>query len=137
MKGRQKSAAEVILPVGQYLFQIESVKDSQTKERIPKANLVLVVCGGDQDGERINHSVTFFPPGHKYGWITDQFLAAIGEQKDGETNEFVYDTETWPERKFMAGIEHGEYNGQAQNKLRSIKPAQKEELIEGLDKVPF
>ena len=124
MKGKHQSSQEEVLELGEYTFEILKVRDAKTKEGLPKAIIDLIVLGGPAKGKKLTHSVTFFPPHSPYGWITDAFLYAMGEEKDAETGEYSYDTDAWEGKKFLAASEPREYNGKMQNNVRRVRPAE-------------
>ena len=122
MKGTVKADTDPILDIGTKVFEITDTRDGETKAGVPKVVCSLIVLGGADKGSRIKHTVNFFPDGHDAAWVAKAFMSAIGVDRDLVTNEFQYDTEDWPGRKFVAVVEHGDYNGQKQNKLRKIRP---------------
>jgi hypothetical protein len=121
MQVKTSSGRDPILGVGEFHFEITSVKDGLTKNKDPKVTLGLIVLGGPKAGKRVNHSIVFFPEGHQMRWTASQFMAAIGIPKDEETDEYASDTADWVGKKFTAGVEEGEYNGEPQNKILRVK----------------
>lgn len=121
MKGTFKSEKEPILGTGEFVLEIVSVSEGKTKDHLPKVNMSLVVLGGPKAGKHIKHFAIFYPDHHHRKWITDRFLGAIGVERDEETGEYNYDTDNWTGRKFVAGVEEGEYNGEPQNKISRVR----------------
>ena len=122
MKGSVSADTDPVLDVGTKVFEITETSDGKAKAGHLKVTCGLIVLGGADKGTRISHVVNFFEAGHAAAWVAKAFMSAIGVDRNPQTNEFEYDTDNWPGRKFVADVEHGDYNGQKQNKLRKIRP---------------
>lgn len=95
-----------LLPEGQYLFEIQEVGESSTRNGDPMAKLTLVVKDGQYKGRKVWDNIIIpYPnsPAIKILGRTKHFWHCIGEPYEGDVD---WDTARWLFKSVVANIKH-------------------------------
>lgn len=111
-------------------------KDGKTQNGDPMVSILCEVINDEEfKGERVFHTVTFFPAKKADGTPTPgagmavHFLKSIGQPWEGE---YDVDSSQWVGAEFKAYVITDEYKGKTKNKIGEIKPMDTKK-----DEIPF
>jgi len=107
MKGVQEQGEYILIPEGQYLFEIAEVVDKYSANGDPLVSIKLVIKNGAYSGNRVWDNIlipSLNSAAVKILGRTKHLLHCIGEQYEGE--EVVYDSDNWEGQEVYAEVGH-------------------------------
>jgi hypothetical protein len=133
-----------LLPNGEYLFEIDSMKETETRHGDPMASIALKIAQGEYKGRFVYDNIVIpreGSPSFKIMGRTKHFLHCIAEPYE---DLFEYDTARWLFKRVKAVVKtetqtEGQYAGRSRNVIASyiLDEAMQSAGVSSPDDIPW
>lgn len=118
----QKESEFVLLPEGEYNFQVESFERGRTNGggALPPCNMAILkirLFGGHGESTIITHNLVMHT---KTEWMLSAFFTSIGQKKKGEPLKMNWNQVYGAKGRCNVGIK--QYNGNEYNEIKKFLP---------------